>query len=181
MTVVAHWTLTVGVMWCNSDRVKTCFHAAAMLVFSVTQRSTIPKFCIFRKSITVRHCNALLQVTLVSIPPHKFVRPPCWYYGLYEIAKNGFRTVSIGITSVPNFIQIRLAVLELNRAERRADMTSPMCVHFVQNVRKTQNKYGYKQTNRHNTANARLRHTKHFKSTMFLSNWTAFCECVFYA
>jgi hypothetical protein len=31
---------------------------------------------------TIHHCKALLQVALVSIPPHKFVRPPCWYYRL---------------------------------------------------------------------------------------------------
>jgi hypothetical protein len=46
------------------------------------QRITVPKFGIFRKSITTPRYMALLQVALVSIPPHKFVRPPCWYYRL---------------------------------------------------------------------------------------------------
>jgi hypothetical protein len=58
------------------------FHSAAMLLLYIVQMITIPKFCIFRKSITIHHCVALLQVALMSIPPHKFVCPPCWYYRL---------------------------------------------------------------------------------------------------
>jgi hypothetical protein len=58
------------------------FRADAMLLFYIIQRITIPKFSIFRKSITIQHCMALLQVGLVSIPTHKFVLPPCWYYQL---------------------------------------------------------------------------------------------------
>jgi hypothetical protein len=40
------------------------------------------KVLYFPKAITIHHCMALLQVALVSIPPHKFVRPPCLYYWL---------------------------------------------------------------------------------------------------
>jgi hypothetical protein len=82
---------------------------------------------------------ALLQVALVSTPPHKFVRPPCWYYGLQKIEKYFFRVVPNGITSVLNFIQIHPAALELNQAVRQTDMTSPICVHFMHIVQRTHN------------------------------------------
>jgi hypothetical protein len=39
----------------------------------------------------------LLHVTLMSIPPHKFVCLPCWYYWLWEIEKYDFRVVPNGI------------------------------------------------------------------------------------
>jgi hypothetical protein len=45
-------------------------------------RTTTPRLCIFRKSITIHQCTTLLQVPLASIPPHKFVPPLCWYYRL---------------------------------------------------------------------------------------------------
>jgi hypothetical protein len=68
--VVAHWTRVLGLMGSNAGQVKTffIFHATAMLLFYIIQRITTPKFCIFQKSITIRHCMALLQVALVSIP-----------------------------------------------------------------------------------------------------------------
>jgi hypothetical protein len=61
---------------------------------------------------------ALLQAALVSIPPHKFVRLPCWYYRLSEIEKYDFRAVPNGITSTQNFIQIRPTVIEFSNADR---------------------------------------------------------------
>jgi hypothetical protein len=85
---------------------------------------------------------ALLQVALVSIPPHKFVHQPCWYYRLQEIEKYDFRVDSNGITSIPNFIQICPAVLELNHADRQTDMASPICVHFMHGMQRTRyNRY----------------------------------------
>jgi hypothetical protein len=65
---------------------------------------------------------ALLQVALVSIPPHKFVRQPCWHYRLWEIEKYDFRLVPSGIKSTPDFIQIRPAVLmQIDREADRHD------------------------------------------------------------
>jgi hypothetical protein len=55
------------------------------------------------------------------MPPHNFVRPPCWYYRLQEIEKHDFRADPYGITSILNFIQIHPAVLKLNHADRRTD------------------------------------------------------------
>jgi hypothetical protein len=72
----------------------------------------------------------------VLIPPHKFVRPPCWYYRLKGIIKYDFRVGPNGITSIPNTIQIRPAVLELNHADRQTDMVSPLCVNFVHIVQR---------------------------------------------
>jgi hypothetical protein len=63
----------------------------------------------------------LLQEALVSISPHKFVRPPCLYYRLHETEKYDFRVDPNGIISISNFIQIRPAVLELNHADRQTD------------------------------------------------------------
>jgi hypothetical protein len=101
----------------SSSSLNFFFHATTMLFYTV-QRITFPKFCIFQKFITVHHHMALLQVALVSIPPHKFIRPPCWYYQLQEIVKYDFWVVPNGITSIPNFIQIHPVVLELNHVDR---------------------------------------------------------------
>jgi hypothetical protein len=76
-------------------------------------------FVFFWKSITLHHCITLLQVALMLIPPKKFVRLPCWYYWWYEIVKYDFRVVPNGITSIPNSIQIHLAVFKLNHADRQ--------------------------------------------------------------
>jgi hypothetical protein len=81
-----------------------------------------------------------LQVALVSIPPHKFVGPPCWYYRLQKIEKYDIGVFPNGITSKLNFIQIRPAVLEFNHSDRQTDMTSPMRVHFMRIVQWTHRK-----------------------------------------
>jgi hypothetical protein len=49
----------------------------------------------------------------VSLPPHKFVRPLYWYYRLEEIRNYEFCIVFSGIISVPNFMKIRQAFLEV--------------------------------------------------------------------
>jgi hypothetical protein len=107
------------------------FFYAVIMLFYTTQRITAPMVCIFQTSLIIHHCMALLQVVLVSIPPHKFVHPPCWYYRLEKIVKYDFRVVPNCITSIPNFIQIRPVVLELNHVNRHTDRTSPICVHFM--------------------------------------------------
>jgi hypothetical protein len=83
------------------------------------------------KTKTIHQYMALLQVALVSIPPRKFVLSPCWYYRLQEIEKYDFSVVPNGITSIPNLIQIRSAVLKLNHAYGKTDTTSPICVNFM--------------------------------------------------
>jgi hypothetical protein len=55
----------------------------------------------------------LLKAAIVEFPPHKLVRPPCWYNILNEIKKYYFKLGHNGVTSMPNFTQIRPAVLEL--------------------------------------------------------------------
>jgi hypothetical protein len=88
------------------------------------------------------HCMALLQVALVSTPPHKFVRPPCWYYQLWEIGMYDFRVIPNCITSIPNFIQIHPAVLKLKHEDRdkQTDITSPICIHFMRIMQRMHNK-----------------------------------------
>lgn len=59
----------------------------------------------------------------------KFVRPPYWYYRLYEIKNYEFQVASSGIISAPNFIiKIRLAIIEFNRADTdgRTDIWSAL-------------------------------------------------------
>jgi hypothetical protein len=94
-------------MTSNPGQIKaffSSFHTAIMLLFYIFQRIALPKFRILLKSITISHCMVLLQVALVSIPPRKFVRPPCWYYQLQEIEKYDFRVVPNGIKSIPNYM-----------------------------------------------------------------------------
>jgi hypothetical protein len=56
---------------------------------------------------------------------------------IVENCKVDFKVVPNGITSIPNAIQIRPAVLELNtRADRQTDMTSPVCVHLITSCKK---------------------------------------------
>jgi hypothetical protein len=62
---------------------------------------------------------SVLQAALVSIPPYKFVRPPCWFYWMYEIENCDFRVFPNSITSIPIFIQICLSLFELNHADLR--------------------------------------------------------------
>jgi hypothetical protein len=76
-------------------------------------------------------------VALVSLPPHKFVRAPCWYYRLYEITKYNFRADPNGITSIPYVIDIRQAALGFNHAERETDMVSHIRVHVLHIVQLT--------------------------------------------
>jgi hypothetical protein len=55
-------------------------------------------------------------VAVVPLPPHKLVRPPCWYYRLHEI-KNCYFWVTAGdATTKPNLIIRHGAVLEMNHA-----------------------------------------------------------------
>jgi hypothetical protein len=86
-------------------------------------------------------------MALMSTPPHKFVRPPCWYYRLYKIVMYDFRVVPNGIKSIPNLIKIHPAVLELNHAvtdsgwtDIHTYMTSPICVNFMHIVQRTHKK-----------------------------------------
>jgi hypothetical protein len=122
----------------GSQSIETCstqnifFHAAAMLLFHIIQRITVPKFCIFRKSISIHPYMSLLQVALVSIPTYTFVRPPCSYYRLYETENHDFRVDLNGISSTPNLIQIRLAVLGLNHAsDRQTDGQTDITAVYV--------------------------------------------------
>jgi hypothetical protein len=61
-------------------------------------------------------------------PPYRLVLLPCWYYHLLVIEKYDFRVVPNGITSIPTFIQICLAVLELNHTGR---WTQPALCAFI--------------------------------------------------
>jgi hypothetical protein len=136
-SVVAYWTRMLGVMRSKACQVKTflsCSRHVAMLHYT---KNYFSKVLYFRKCITIHHSMALLQVVLVSIPPHKFVRPPCWYYRLQEVEKHDFKVDPNGITSIQNFIQTLPVALELNHGDRQTDMTSPICVNFMHIVQRT--------------------------------------------
>jgi hypothetical protein len=80
-----------GVIELNPGQVKifgflSCSCYAVILHYKKNYYSKVFYYYFFisfnKKSITVHHCMALLQVALVSIPPHKFVHPPSCYYQL---------------------------------------------------------------------------------------------------
>jgi hypothetical protein len=58
------------------------FHVATMLLFCTIQRITFRMFCIFPKICNHASLYGLFQAALMSIQPHRFVCPPCWYYQL---------------------------------------------------------------------------------------------------
>jgi hypothetical protein len=61
----------------------------------------------------------------MSIQSKYFIRPPSWYY--QEEIETYFLKVELnGMTCMPNFIQIRPVVLELNHV-----VGFVCCVHFL--------------------------------------------------
>jgi hypothetical protein len=76
----------------------------------------------FQKSTAVHQCMALLQAVLVSVPPHKFIRPPLWYCQLQKIRKYDFRVCPNGIF-ISSFIEIHPAV-GVNHADGQTDMAT---------------------------------------------------------
>lgn len=56
--VVAYWTQIFELNELDRGQNETffIFHTAAILLFCIAQRITIPKFCIFRKSFTIHCC-----------------------------------------------------------------------------------------------------------------------------
>jgi hypothetical protein len=83
--VVAYWTRTHEDMESNPGQIKTVFfHAAVMLLFYIT-KNYYNKVLYFPKIETIYHCMALLQVALLSVPRHKFVRPSFWYYRFIKL------------------------------------------------------------------------------------------------
>jgi len=56
----------------------TKFHIGS-LVIAVMKKFTSAKEQLIRMFITTQIFRTLHQVALVSLPPHKFVRPPCYY------------------------------------------------------------------------------------------------------
>jgi hypothetical protein len=54
----------------------------------------------------------------VIIPPHDFKQPSCWYYRLQEIKQYDFGVITNGITSIPNFINFRPAILHSKNAPK---------------------------------------------------------------
>jgi hypothetical protein len=75
-SVVAHHTPCGHGIEDWSSQNNLFFHAAAMLLFYIVQRTA--KVLVFSENLLPHHCMALLKVAL----PHKFIRPPCWYYPL---------------------------------------------------------------------------------------------------
>lgn len=60
-------------------------------------------------------------VTLVSLPPHKFVSMPCWCYKFYETKYFKFGIVSNGMIFISSFVKIHPIVFDLNHADCSAD------------------------------------------------------------
>jgi hypothetical protein len=72
-------------------KAKNRFHEAAILLFQILRTKLHEqKFQNFRRYVTIHHFPTFYYVALGSLPPHKFVRPPCCYYRLYEIRRYVF-------------------------------------------------------------------------------------------
>jgi hypothetical protein len=142
-SVVAYWIRKLGVLGLNPGQVIFFFSLMQLPYWYFTlYKELLFKSFVFSKNLfpPIHHCMALLQLELVSIPPHKFVCPPFCYYWWKEIEKYDFRVFPCGIMSVPNFIQIRLAVFELDHADRQ---TWPALYAFISCIvqRMHSNKY----------------------------------------
>jgi hypothetical protein len=54
-----------------------------VLLFHIVWK--LPEICSFRKYITIDNFKTLNEVTVFSLPPHDFARPPCCYYWVQKI------------------------------------------------------------------------------------------------
>jgi hypothetical protein len=70
-SVAAYWIRMYGVVGSILVKLTLLFHKAAILFSYIIQRITLPKFCIFRISVTIHHRMALLKMALVLVPPQK--------------------------------------------------------------------------------------------------------------
>jgi hypothetical protein len=77
-------------------------------------------------------------VALVSIPPHKSLRQPCWYYWLHETEYYYFRAVPGSMCPC----QISSKSVSSSRAEScgQTNMTSPIYVNSVQETHRKENR-----------------------------------------
>jgi hypothetical protein len=57
------------------------------------------------------HALSTVDSGVIIIPPHEFDHPSCWCYKLQEVKKYECGVVVYGITSIPNFINFRPAIL----------------------------------------------------------------------
>jgi hypothetical protein len=79
-SVLTYWTRTHGVTGSNRGDVEISFLSFSRHVVILHYRKNYyTKVSYFKKSISMHHRMALLQVALMSIAPHKFVPQPCWY------------------------------------------------------------------------------------------------------
>jgi hypothetical protein len=97
------------------QKAKHRFHIANILSsYSLhIKKKTWLKLRVFQKSVIIRNARIL-----IPFPRHKFLCSSCAYYWLWEIKKYDFEVASNGTEpSIPNFINIRPAVLKLKHTE----------------------------------------------------------------
>jgi hypothetical protein len=121
------------------SKAKYGFHAGACW-FTFYENLVSTEFAFFRRSVTIHHFRTLYKVALVSLPPHQFVRPPCFYYRQWKVKIYKFGLASNGVIFVPNLIETRPSVLELKHVDRRTDAINLICRRFVHIVHRTHNK-----------------------------------------
>jgi hypothetical protein len=157
-SVVAYWLLCVGLRDGIPVKSEPFYSCSRHIVILHYTKDCCTRVFYFSNIFT----HTSLQVALVSIPPHKFVCPSCWYYLLQEIEKYDFRGDPNGITSIPNFTQIRPAVLELNRMDRQTDMTSSIipCTWCKERIK--MQIYPCLQTSRHEDVRRSMRRISAF-------------------
>jgi hypothetical protein len=67
----------------------------------------------FPSSYATWRLTSVSTTAHANIPPQDFEHPSCWYYRWQKIERYGFVVAFICMTSVPNLVIIRSAVLKL--------------------------------------------------------------------
>jgi hypothetical protein len=79
-------SFNVSLIMSIKGKSKWRFNAVAILLLYILPTNTSTKVSCFSNSITVHHIKILYYVALMSLPPPRFVRPPC-YHRLQEIKR----------------------------------------------------------------------------------------------
>lgn len=135
--MVAYWIRIRGVTGSSRGQVEILifFHGLVMFLFEIMQKNCFLKLLHFPQ---IYYHTSLYGPTTsgASVAPH--LTSLCFR----QVGITGCRTfkITICVTSVPNLIKNRPAVLELNYADRQTDISIPKRVNFMHIVRRTRNK-----------------------------------------
>jgi hypothetical protein len=126
--VETNWTRTHGATGSSPSKVNFFLSCSRHVVILHYTKNSCNKVLYFPKILNHTSLYGLIASGANVDPTSQFLRPPCWYYRSEKIEKYDFRVAPNGIMSIPNFIQIFPAVLQLNHADRQ---TGPVLHAFI--------------------------------------------------